>query len=187
MYNEKGDTEQAMAAYESLIENSPEEVALDYKAEVGKMYIKQQNFQKSAWVFEDLVKAQPDKYTHRYNYGISLVQLKRQKEAVPQLEKALELNPDFCPTYRMLATAYESTDKFNQAIDIVQTGLKKCNDDQAGLYYEWGRALEGLTLYDEAIVKFELAVADPTFGEAAKKQIKRQQDLIKRQKAMAEQ
>lgn len=186
MYEEAGQEDKAMAEYEKLIETAPEDVALDYKAEVGKMYIKQQNFTKSAWIFDDLVKAQPDKYTHRFNYGISLIQLKRQSDAVPQLQKALELKPDFCPTYRMLAGAYEATGRYSDAIKTVQSGLDTCGQDQAGLYYEWGRALEGLTRYEDAILKFELATADPTFGDAAKKQIKRQQDLIKRKKALEE-
>lgn len=187
IYDDSGQTDKAMAAYEQLIERAPDEVALDYKAEVGKMYIKQENFQKSAWLFHDLCEAQPDKYTHHYNYGISLIQLKRPNEAVPELEKAMDLNPDFCATYRMLATAYEAGDRYSDAIRTVQKGLSACGEDTAGLYYEWGRALEGLSRYDEAILKFELAVADPTFGDAAKRQIKRQQDLMKRAQAMQNQ
>lgn len=187
LYEESGQTDKAMAEYERLIETAPPEVALDYKSEVGKMYIKQQNYQKSAWLFQDLAEAQPDKYTHQYNYGISLIQLDRPNDAVAPLERAMQLNPDFCATYRMLATAYESGHRYNDAIRTVQKGLGSCENDAAGLYYEWGRALEGLSRYDEAILKFELAVADATFGEAAKRQIKRQQDLMKRAQAMENQ
>jgi tetratricopeptide (TPR) repeat protein len=187
LYSDMGNTEQAMSMYEQLIENSPDDVANDYRSEVGKMYIKQQNFQKSAWLFDELCKAEPDNYTHHYNYGISLYQLKRNQEASAALEKALELKPDYCPTYRMLATTYEATQRYSDAIKTVQAGLGMCDKDKAGLYYEWGRALEGLSRYDEAILKFELAVNDPTFGDAAKKQIKRQHDLIKRAEAMANQ
>jgi tetratricopeptide (TPR) repeat protein len=188
IYVDMGQMDKAMQMYEQLIESSPEDVALNYKAEVGKMYIKQQNYQKSAWLFKDLCTAIPDNYTHRYNYAISLIQLKRHNEAVPELVAAIKIKPDFCPSYQALATSYQAGNRFSDAIKTVQTGLGVCAEaKKGGLYYEWGRSLEGLTRYDEAITKFELALNDGTWGESAKRQIKRQQDLIKRAKAMQNQ
>ena len=188
IYHALGDDATALAMYEKAIPTASDEVALTLKAQMGKMYIDRGEFTKSAAVFGDLVQAFPDKPSYRYNLSVSLMQLKKHSDALPQLEKAIETKPDFCLAYQPLATCYEATGRFDDAMGTVRKGLEICDvKKQAGLYYEWGRSLEGMGRYNEAIEKFQLAVNDPTWGASARKQIKRQEDLIKRSKAMQEQ
>jgi len=49
----------------------------------------------------------------------------------------------------------------------------------ACLLCAWGKALEKLNKYEEAIKKFEQAINDPYWGNYATRQIERQKKLIK--------
>lgn len=185
IYNLTGQNEKALAMYERAIPAASEEVALTLKSQLGKSYIDAKDFTKSAEMFRELVEHYPDKAAYRFNLGVSLIQLKRHSEALAHLEKARDLNPEFCASYQPLATCYEEVKRYSDAMATVRKGLEVCEKNKsAGLYYEWGRSLEGLGRYGEAITKFQLAVNDPTWGPSARKQIKRQEDLIKRAKAM---
>lgn len=188
IYGELGEDAKSLEMYEKAIAASSEEEALALKAQLGKMYIEASNFEKAAGVFSDLVQVYPEKSAYRYNFGVSLIQLKKYDEALPQLEAAVTNDPEFCLAYQPLANCYENAKKYSDAMGIVRKGLEVCESNkQAGLYYEWGRSLEGLGRYDEAIEKFQLAANDPTWGPSAQKQIKRQEDLIRRAKAIENQ
>jgi tetratricopeptide (TPR) repeat protein len=185
IYHVMGDDAKSLEVYEQAIPMASDEVALTLKSQLGKMYIDKGEFQKSAAVFGDLVEAFPDRSSYRYNLGVSLIQLKKYDDAMPQLEAAITAKPDFCLAYQPLATCYDAKGRYSDAMGVVQKGLEVCDaGKKAGLYYEWGRSLEGLGRYGEAIDKFQVAAGDPTWGAAARKQIKRQEDLIKRAKAM---
>jgi tetratricopeptide (TPR) repeat protein len=188
IYHELGQGDESLAMYERAIPVADEEMALTLKSQLGKSYIDGGEFEKAVEIFNDLVTHFPDKASYRFNLGISLMQLKKYKEAEPQLAKAVEANPSYCQAYQPLATCYEESGRYNDAMSAVRKGLEVCDGGkQAGLYYEWGRSLEGLGRYSEAIEKFQLAVNDPTWGPSARKQIKRQEDLIRRAKAMENQ
>jgi len=185
IYHNMGDDAKALETYEQAIPMASDEVALTLKSQLGKMYIDKGEFQKAAEVFGDLVAAFPDRAAYRYNLGVSLMQLKKYDDAMPHLVEAVKISPDFCLAYQPLATCYEVNKRYGEAMGVVQKGLEVCDaGKKAGLYYEWGRSLEGLGRYGEAIDKFQMAASDPTWGAAAQKQIKRQEDLIKRAKAM---
>ena len=188
IHSELGDDAKALEVYEKALANADEETALTLKAQMGKMYIDKQNFEKSAAVFADLVAAYPDKPSYRYNLGVSLIQMKKYSDAKVHLTKAVETKPDFCLAYQPLATCYEVKGQYDSAMSTVRRGLEVCDaKKKAGLYYEWGRSLEGLGRYDEAIEKFQLAANDATWGASARQQIKRQEDLIKRADAIQNQ
>ena len=185
IHHAMGDDAKALETYEKAIPLASDEVALTLKSQMGKMYIDKGEFEKSVAVFGDLVEAFPDKSSYRYNLGVSLIQLKKYDDAMPHLESAVETKPDFCLAYQPLATCYDAKGRYSDAMGIVRKGLEVCDKGKkAGLYYEWGRSLEGLGRFDEAIDKFQMAAADPTWGAAARKQIQRQEDLIKRAQAM---
>ena len=188
IYGDLGNQEKSLEMYEDAIAASSGEEALALKAQLGKMYIEQSQWEKSVEVFTDLVQAYPDRSAFLYNLGVSQIQLKRYDDALPHLEAAIKYEPGFCLAYQPLATCLENAKKYSDAMNIVRKGLEVCDaDKQAGLYYEWGRSLEGLGRYGEAIEKFQVAANDPTWGPSAKKQIKRQEDLIRRAKAIQNQ
>ena len=180
--------EKALEMFELAISAAPEDTAPKLKAQLGKLYIGSQEFDKAAPLFADLVELYPDRAAYRYNLGISYSQMKYYRQAIPELEKAVELKPDFCAAYHQLASAYNELKQSGSAIKIAKAGTQSCSaDKKAPLYYEWGRGLEGLKRYDEAIDMFLKVGNDATWGSAAKKQIQRQQDLIKRAQVMNEQ
>ncbi|MEE9270429.1 MAG: tetratricopeptide repeat protein [Candidatus Krumholzibacteria bacterium] len=185
IYFETGENQKGLEMYERAIPVASEKDAAKLRSQLGKAYIETRQFDKSAVVFADLVAAEPGKASYRFNLGVSLMQVKRYADAIPELEKAAALKPDFCATYQPLATSYEQTKQYRKAISIARQGLEACESGKkAALYYAWGKGLEGLARHDEAIEKFRMAVKDPQWGTSAKKQIQRQQDLIKRAAAM---
>jgi tetratricopeptide (TPR) repeat protein len=186
IYQDVGETDRSLAMYERAATAATGEEAVKLKSQLGRLYIEKKDFEKSAKTFEDLVAAEPDKPAHRFNLGISYFQNKAYDRAAVQFEKATELKPDFGEAYQYLAMSYNETNQANKAIDAAKKGINVA-ENKGGLYCAWGKSLEKLKLYDEAIVQFEKATGDPQWGDYARKQIKRQSDLKKRAEAMREQ
>ncbi|MCK5619865.1 MAG: hypothetical protein KAJ17_10715, partial [Candidatus Krumholzibacteria bacterium] len=108
------------------------------------------------------------------------------KEAIPHLEKVIEIRSDYIQAYQQLAGAYNEVGRYNDAIRTIQAALPKA-EEKGGLYCTWGRSLEKQQLYDEAIDMFRKAVNDAQWGDYAKKQITRQENLKKRAAMIKEQ
>lgn len=187
LYEEKGQKDDAIRMYKKAIAASTDVAdANKYKSAIGKMYIKQEKFKESARIYEALVIAEPTKYSHHFNLGISYMKTKMPAEAIPEFAQAVELKPEFSDAYLYLAMSYNDVGKPSQAIETVQTGLK-VSEKRAGLYCAWGKSLEKLTRFDEAIDKFANAIDDRQWGNYAKKQIQRQEDLKKRAELIQQQ
>lgn len=188
LYSEVGESDKSVAMYERAIEASTDEAQKNQlRSKLGRALIKAKKWDDAAVVYGALVESNPDDAAGQYNLGISLTQGKRPAEAVPHLEKVIELKPDYVDAYQQLAGAYNDLGRFDEAIGTVQKALPLTQDKKAGLYCTWGRSLEKQTLYDEAIDVFSKAVNDTQWGGYAKKQIKRQQDLKKRAAILKEQ
>jgi tetratricopeptide (TPR) repeat protein len=186
LYANNGREKDATAMYERAIAAAEPAQKNTLRAKLGSSLIASKNFEKAAEVYGALVADNPDSAPYRFNYGISLLQLNKNKEAADQLAKVVELKPDYAPAYQQLAAAYNETGRYSQAIAVAKKGLA-LTDKKAGLYCAWGRSLEKQQLYDEAIDIFQKAVNDPQYGDYAKKQIQRQMDLKKRAKMIREQ
>jgi len=188
LYSEVGENDKSVAMYERAIEASTDEAQKQQlRSKLGRSLITAKQWDEAALVYGALVESNPDDPAGQYNLGISLTQGKRPAEAIPHLEKVIELKPDYVDAYQQLAGAYNDLGRFDEAIRTVQTALPLTQDKKAGLYCTWGRSLEKQTLYDEAIDVFSKAVNDPQWGGYAKKQIQRQQDLKKRAAILKEQ
>jgi tetratricopeptide (TPR) repeat protein len=188
IYSDMGQKDKALEMYELAISAADDELAPKLKSQLGTMYIESGDFAKAAPLFAELVELFPDKSAYRYNLGISFNQLKRYDRGAPELAKAVELKPEFCAAYAQLANAYNELKKSGDAMKTAKAGAGVCADKKKpALYYEWGRSLEGLGRYEEAIEMFARVEDDPTWGGAAKKQIQRQQDLIRRAEVIREQ
>jgi Tfp pilus assembly protein PilF len=186
IYADEGNKEKAMELYTMAAPLATGEEALKMKSQLGRSYIESQDFEKSAEIFEELVVADPQKASYRFNLGISYLKNKKFNEAVPQFEKAIELEPAYGDAYQYLAISYNQVNQYNKAIETAKKGLE-VTDKKAGLYCAWGKSLEKLQRYDEAVAKFEQAVGDPQWGSYATKQIQRQADLKKRAEAIRQQ
>lgn len=186
IYLDLTQNDKAVAMYERAIDAAADEQKAQLRSKLGAALISSKNYEKSAEVFNALVETNPENAAHRFNLGISLMQLKRHKEAAPHMEKVIELRPDYVQAYQQLAACYNETGKYSKAVSIIKQGLPM-TDQKAGLYCTWGRSLEKMQLFDEAIDIFQKAINDPQWGSYAKKQIKRQLDLKKRAEMIREQ
>jgi len=185
VYTEMGRVDDAMAVYEKAVAIAPDDQKKQLLNKLGKGMIDKQNWAKAAEAYGQLVKLEPDSPANQFNLGICLMQSNDPKGAIPAFEATLDLAPEYAQAYQYLAQCYNDVGRYQEAISMVKVGLGKADaDKKAGLYCAWGQSLEKMTLYDEAIEKFELAVNDPQYGSYAKKQIQRQMDLKKREKAM---
>jgi tetratricopeptide (TPR) repeat protein len=184
LYTDLGQIGKAEAIYEKAVAVAPDNQVLEMR--LGTAYITGQHFDKAVGVFEKLVQQYPDNPSYRINLGISYAQTKRPKEAIDALEKAIELKPDAGSGYQQLVELYNETNQYNKAIATAKKGIEY-SDQKSALYCLWGKSLEKLKLYDEAIAKFKLAVNDPQWGEYARKQIDRQQKLKIREEKIKEQ
>ena len=106
------------------------------------------------------------------------MELKQMHKAIPALEKARELKPTEPVTYYHLAKVYNESRQYGKTIEIAAAGVK-VSKNPAGLYCYWGKALEKMERFDEAIEKFQMAEHDAQYGAYAAKQIRRQGDLKK--------
>ena len=181
LYADNDRAEASVAMYERAIEAADDEQKNSLRTKLGGAMITAKNFEKAAEVYGALVVDMPDNPAHRFNLGISLLQIKKHREAAPHFEKVIELKPDYAKAYQQVAACYNETGRYGKAINAAQKGLK-LTTKTGGLYCAWGRALEKQQLYDEAIDIFQRAVSDPQYGSYAKKQIQRQEDLKKRAK-----
>jgi tetratricopeptide (TPR) repeat protein len=188
LYAEVGDMDKSVAMYNRAIETSTDAAQKkQLRGKLGKSLISGKQWDEAAVVYGALVETNPEDPASQFNLGISLTQGNRPAEAVPHLEKVIELRPDYVDAYQQLAGAYNEIGRYDDAIRTVQKALPLTQDKKAGLYCTWGRSLEKQTLYDEAIDMFSKAVNDPQWGGYAKKQIQRQQDLKKRAAMLKEQ
>jgi tetratricopeptide (TPR) repeat protein len=187
LYAQAGDMENSVAMYNQAIEASTDEAQKNqFRSKLGKSMIAAKQWADAAVVYGALVESNPDNPANQFNLGISLTQSKQHAAAIPHLEKVIELSPDYIPAYQQLAGAYNEVGRFDDAIRTVQTALP-LTDEKGGLYCTWGRSLEKQQLHDEAIDIFYKAVDDPQWGNYAKKQITRQENLKKRAAALKEQ
>ena len=184
LYADMGDQDRSINMYEQAIAASSDDQKKQLQSKLGKSLIEAKNWQKAAVVYMDLAAAEPDHAAYQFNAGISLMQSKQHKDAAVHLERAIELRSDYAQAYQYLAACYNETRRYSKAIETVKMGLA-LTDKKGGLYCTWGRSLEKMELYDEAIEMFQRALSDPQYGGYARKQIQRQEDLKKRARAIS--
>jgi len=186
IYQDMGESVKSVAMYERAIAASSGEQKAKLQSKLGATLIQEKNYEKASVVFGDLVESTPDNAAYRFNLAISLMQMKKHKDAAPHMEKVIEIRPDYVQAYQQLASIYNEIGRYEAAVAVVQKGLP-LTDQKGGLYCMWGRSLEKQKLFDEAMDIFQRAVDDPQWGDYAKKQILRQIDLKKREELIREQ
>jgi len=179
IYADQGEVDKSIAMYERAIAAAPDDQKKTLRSKLGKSLIDTKNYVKAAEVYAALAEQEPDNPATQFNLGISYLQAKNFKDAIPHLETVIELRPEYSQAYQYLAQCYNGTGQYNSAVTTIKAGLPM-TENKAGLYYAWGQALEKMELWDEAMDMFQRIENDPTYGVHAKKQIQRQIDLKKR-------
>ena len=149
------------------------------------LYLKIESYPKAIEMYRKLLAMEPENMGERLNLAIAYEKNSQPDSAIVQYEKVLHAQPENSQLYCNIAFLYSDAKKPAQAIENAKKGLEQKPSD-ACLNCAWGRALEGLSDYQGAIEKFELAVNDAQWGDYAKKQIERQQKLIQRKEALKE-
>jgi tetratricopeptide (TPR) repeat protein len=111
--------------------------------------------------------------TYYYNAGIQALQAKKYADAIPNFEGAVKADPAYADAYWRLASCYNSTSKFDDAVANANKGLEYktgADKDKAGLYYELGVAYAGKKDVGNACGSFKKALFEP-YAAAAKYQI----------------
>ena len=91
----------------------------------------------------------------------------------------IRLDPEnYRGVYCNMAYAYYDATRYDRAISVIQEGLQQ-DTSSACLKYCWAQALDKLGRHEEAIPAFEAAMADPTYAEAAQRELERQKRIVR--------
>jgi len=132
-------------------------------------------------VLQKVVELDPKNASAYRNMGIALYKLNRKPEAKEEFMKVLALGDSMDGLYGPFVDSLRESGEDQKAIKFIETGLKK-GKQQAWLYCIWGKILEDKHHYNSALSKFVKAskMGEEPWSGYARKQIARQQQLIKR-------
>lgn len=189
LYDKLGNKEKKFEYLNRAIEADPENHA--FKKKLAKAYFNDRDYAKSVPIYEELVTIYPDQADFHQRLGYAYSQSGREKEAPPELEKAVELSGGDPFTFAILSKIYNENKMYAKAINAAKAGISLGGggDQSAILYYQWGEALSKQEDYEGAIEKFEKVIYlnDPVWSKSAEKQVVRQEQLIKIREAKKEQ
>jgi tetratricopeptide (TPR) repeat protein len=99
--------------------------------------------------------------------------------AVEQFREVVRLDKDnYKGVYCNMANAYYEANRYESAILIAHEGLQ-ADSSSACLHFCWAQALDKLGRHKDAIPVFEAALEDPTYADAAKKELERQRRIVR--------
>jgi len=152
------------------------------------VYLNEQNYTMAIHYLGKLIAADPANGNAYRNLGIAHYQQGNKKEAREAFETVRRLDGKMEGLYGPLADCQRSAGDRSAAMTTIKEGIA-AGDQRAWLYSVWGKILEDQQAYDQAIEKFELAVAqhDEPWSGYARKQIDRQAQLKKRAAMIAAQ
>jgi tetratricopeptide (TPR) repeat protein len=100
------------------------------------------------------------------NRGLAYFDLGNYPQAIPDFDRAIEINPRFGEAYNNRGTAYGSLGNYPQAIADFDRAIE-LNPRYGKAYYNRGAACLGLANYPQAIADFDRAIElNPRYGEA---------------------
>jgi predicted Zn-dependent protease len=98
-------------------------------------------------MFEEVLAMDPDDAVVRYGLGQALMDLDRHGEAVPHLQEAIRVKPDYSVCYHLLGLCLEQTGEPKGALEIYDQGIRVAREQGdlhvVNLIEERKRAMEG--------------------------------------------
>jgi len=171
----------AIAAFERIrTKHSDDDKRMNAVHSLGWLYVQTNTHCKAADMYAMVDEYDPLSKDDRSNYAFALDKCGRTSDAIDEYMAVYQADTTDTRFLCRLAFLYKDADEYQQSADVAQAGLET-NPDDSCLYCAWGKALEKLGRYEDAIVKFERALAlnDPHWSNYAAKQITRQNQLIK--------
>ena len=121
LYRNNQRSEEAVRLLERARELHPENP--DVQAQLLNACIEANQIDRAMQTYSDAVAREPENKLYRYNFGSLLLQAERYPEAVEQLQKATEIDPQYGNAYYNLGAAY-----VNQAVDVSEQ-INTIDDD----------------------------------------------------------
>ena len=115
----------------------------------------------------------------RYYLAQAYAKSSKVDRAVEQFREVVRLDKDnYKGVYCNMAYAYYEANRYESAIAVAHEGLAQ-DSTSACLHFCWAQALDKLGRHTDAIPVFEAALDDPTYADAAKKELERQRRIVR--------
>jgi len=115
----------------------------------------------------------------RYYLAQAYAKSNKVDRAIELFREVVRLDPqNYKGVYCNMAYAYYDANRYLRAIETAKEGLGG-DSTSACLKFCWAQALDKLGRHEEAIPVFEAALADPAYSESAKRELERQQRIVR--------
>jgi len=115
----------------------------------------------------------------RYYLAQAYAKSNKVDRAIELFREVVRLDPqNYKGVYCNMAYAYYDASRYLRAIETVKEGLNG-DSSSACLKFCWAQALDKLGRHEEAIPVFETVLADPAYAESAKRELERQQRIVR--------
>ena len=104
-----------------------------------------------------------------YNWGDALLGMKLYEDAAQKYREAIQVDPEYADAYHRLGRALAAQERFDEAIEPYRRAseLWAGSADRKFALYNWGNALLGKKLYEDAAQKYREAIqVDPEYAVA---------------------
>jgi len=149
---------------------------------IGVDHMKASNWQQAIDAFTSYLEGKPDSAPALKNRGQCYQKLNQNAQARADYERVLELDASRHDVASSLGFLYLDAEMYNKAGALARNAIDTWDSGDGklgGMYYLMGKVLEKRDeKYEEAITYFQRATSDAYWGEPAKKEIVRQNQLI---------
>ncbi|HEX5431537.1 MAG TPA: tetratricopeptide repeat protein, partial [Bryobacteraceae bacterium] len=148
------DQDKARQELDFITKNYPQNVEARYQ--VGYLEWEQKDYKKAEQIFGDLHKSNPKDFRGLVGVVETLASEKRMGDAIAEVQKAIQTDPDRADLKFALANLDVRAEKYDDAITIFQ-GLLKKNPKNAGLLFRLAETFRRKGDLNTAIDEFRLA------------------------------
>jgi tetratricopeptide (TPR) repeat protein len=197
IYFNADEPQKAAGVYEKMMEKDPKN--LDVASKLAYLYYKAEDWKDAAPAYKRLLDLDSTRVNDRAIYAKVLQKLEKCDEAAKQFELIIKSDPTKKSLYCNLGFLYALDCKNGEkAISTAMQGIAANAPVQGCLYAVWGKGLElrgddllrqyeydrAVSTYGEAKIKFQGISSDKDFGDYARKEMQRLDQLIQRAKQM---
>jgi len=197
IYFSANEPQKAAGVYEKMMDKDPKN--LDVASKLAYLYYKAEDWKDAAPAYKRLLDIDSTRVNDRALYAKVLQKLDRCDDAAKQYEMIIQSDPSKKSLYCNLGFLYALDCKdAEKAISTAMKGISENAPVQGCLYAVWGKGLElrgddllrqyeydrSISSYGEAKIKFQGITSDKDFGDYARKELQRLDQLIERAKQM---
>lgn len=132
----------AIDAYKNTQNSKPKDLS-DAYYELGVVYDKRKEFQKSAEAFQQAALLDSTNYRAYNAQGAALQKIDKNEQAIEAFKKAVTINPKFFESYGRMANLYNKLGQYEKALEAAQNSLKAKPNYPLGAF-EAGTALKSM-------------------------------------------